>query len=261
MIKDLFKKKGKEKQYKGVCVVAGNLGEVGAAIQTLLIRGRFQTFGIDKREKKKVKLPKECDFLHITIPFVETKQFVGDVLKLIKKAKPKHIIIHSSVLPGTSLEIFEKANVPVCYSPVRGQHDNLFNDLKRYEKYFSPLPRESADTFQEHFVAMGLKPSGYIKSPEELELVKLLDVCQYGILIGWAQECQRALKNISADYSLLQMFQAEHINFYPSKRADITPGFAGGHCVEQDAILVDKIFKSDMLKAFLESNKRKRDEL
>ena len=257
--------KPKEKQYKGTAVIAGNKGEVGSAIQKLLINGGFKTYGIDKKDKKKV-LPKKgetVDFLHICIPFKTQKQFDEDTTALIKKINPKNVIIHSSVLPGTTTELFEKSesSESICYSPIRGQHDSLINDIKRYEKYFSPLPRGSAETFSKHLQEMGLKASGHMKSPEELELVKLLDVCQYGILIGWAQECQRALKAIPAGYSLLQQFQAEHVEFYPEKRADITPGLAGGHCVVQDAELVAKVFKSNMLKAFLASNKKKRDEL
>ena len=258
------KKKGKEKLYKGICVIAGNKGQVGAAIQKLLIKGNFKTYGIDQQEKKPAKIPKGelIDFLHICIPFKTKKQFYEDVRELIKKVKPLNVIIHSSVLPGTTAGLFEnKKGINFCYSPIRGQHDSLMEDIKRYEKYFSPLPKESADTFSNHLKDMGLKATGHIKAPEELEYVKLLDVCQFGILIGWAQEAQRALRTIPAGYSLLEMFQEEHVKFYPEKRANITPGLAGGHCVVQDAELVLQVFKSDMLKAFLESNERKRKEL
>lgn len=263
IINKLLKKKP-AKEKKEVCVVAGYLGQVGSAIYEILKESKkFEVFGYDIKKKEKSKIT-SSDFLHICIPFKEQDKFIKEVEKLVKEFKPKRIIIHSSVLPLTTKGIFQKLKlkIPVCYSPIRGQHDSLKRDILAYQKYFSCLPVEESDIFSEHFIKMGLKPVGYNKNPSELELVKLLDVCQYSILIGWAQEAERILRKFGFKYdSLLRDFQAEHLDFYPDKRADIFPGVAGGNCVTQDAELVQQIFDSDFIKAFLKSNELKKKEL
>lgn len=274
----IFKKKKDSK--KEVVVVAGYLGQVGSAIYNILKESKkFEVYGFDTHDKNEFT-PLSADFLHICIPFRTQDKFIKEVRQLEKKFRPKRIIIHSSVIPGTTQKIFNSLNrlflgptpkddkknptlkTPVCYSPIRGQHDSLKQDILAYEKYFSPLPYTASETFCNHFAKMGLKVVGYNKPPAELELVKLLDVCQYGILIGWAQEAERILKSFGFKYdSVLRDFQAEHQNYYPDKRADIFPGVAGGNCVVEDAILVLEVFKSNMLKEFLISNKIKKKEI
>jgi len=242
------------------CAVAGFKGQVGSAIYRIIKEARMEVYGIEK-DFSETPLDR-ADFLHICIPFDKKKDFIRAVSKLVRKSNPRNIIIHSTVLPGITRAVWLKTGLPTAYSPIRGQHDSLYRDIKRYIKYLSPLPSSSSDIFKSHLENLGLKVFSYNKAPEELELVKILDVCQYAISIGWAQEAERILRNFGFDfYHLYKDFQAEHVKFYPEKRADIFPGFAGGHCVRQNARLLDRIYKSDFIKAFLKSNSLKAKEL
>ncbi len=260
MLNKLLKRREKENLKSETCAVAGFKGQVGSAICRIIKEARMEVYGI---EKDFSETPFErVDFLHICIPFDKKKDFLRAIAKLIRHSKPRRIILHSTVLPGITRSIWREFRIPIAYSPIRGQHDSLYRDIKRYIKYLSPLPSSFSDDFKTHLENLGLKVFAYNKAPEELELVKILDVCQYAVSIGWAQEAERILRSFGFDFnSLYKDFQAEHVQFYPDKRADIFPGYAGGNCVRQNAKLLSRIYRSDFIKAFLKSNSLKAKEL
>jgi len=241
------------------CVVAGFLGEVGSAIYSILKDAGYEVYGVDLKKKESFR-GKKINFLHICIPFENSQKFINEVKKLVREVDPERIIIHSSVLPGTSKKIHSITNLPVCYSPIRGQHDSLKQDILRYAKYISPLPKTDCDVFMDHLRNAKLKVIAYNRSPNELELVKILDTCQYLSLIAWAQEAERILRRFGFNYNLLRDFGEEHVKFYPEKRANIFPGVAGGHCLVPNAKLILKIYNSPFLKLFLKSNEQKMKE-
>ena len=107
------------------------MGEIGSTIFKLLEGGLSKNLtGIDQDPAKNKSVGVELvqpvdnscvDVLHVCIPYVNTG-FIQTVLAYSKQFSPKEIVIHSTVKPGTTLDIQKKLEIPVVYSPVRGIH-------------------------------------------------------------------------------------------------------------------------------------------
>src|SRR5689334_23556735 len=82
----------------------------------------------------KVKLL-DTSFLHICIPF--TNKFISNTLSIFDKFRPKCIVIHSTISPGTTKTIQSKLAIPIIYSATRGVHKRMLYDMKRYTKFYS----------------------------------------------------------------------------------------------------------------------------
>src|SRR5271170_330692 len=114
----------------GVTLVVG-LGEVGGALSQVLKRtGRILEQDLEPRE-----FNEPVGVMHICIPFTRQSVFEAAALFYIQRFKPELTIINSTVVPGTSRAIAERASVPVAYSPVRGKHVGMVADLIKYRKF------------------------------------------------------------------------------------------------------------------------------
>src|SRR3990172_2020973 len=163
----------------GKNVVAG-LGEIGMPILKLLDKN-FLTIGYDINPKlmdmNQFKKYQSLDvsFLHICIPF--TKNFVKSIINLNSRFKPKCIIIHSTISPGTTSTIQSKLKTPVIYSATRGVHKRMLTDLKRYTKFYSiesnaPRAKWASSLFSKLMKKCGIKTKK-MSSPITLELAKI----------------------------------------------------------------------------------------
>jgi len=118
-------------------VVAG-LGEIGKPIFNIISKSTTVVgFDTNKKIMDNSKLKKyesyPTNFLHICIPY--NKLFIKNVLKLYKKFFPKGIAIHSTISPGTTIQLQKNLSIPVIYSATRGIHKRMLSDLKRYTKF------------------------------------------------------------------------------------------------------------------------------
>jgi len=117
------------------------MGEVGSAMFKILARDGVPLEGYDVEPKKCSKNSCNPDdqifFLHICIPFKKFSKFSSSVKKSIQDFKPKAIVIHSTVAPRTTQKIQSEVNIPVFYSPIRGVHARMIEDMKRYTKFYS----------------------------------------------------------------------------------------------------------------------------
>jgi len=252
------------------CIVIGSKGEVGSVLMRILREARYDTIGIDKDgiEKKYADVQSQFEaatFMHVCIPYTTASQFVGDIYEHARKWKPAIIIIHSTVIPGTTSNLqklqWEDDYHPLfAYSPCRGQHDVLYNDFKRYYKYVAsdPAAREKVEN---HFHAIGLHVSGCDSSMYHwLELSKLMDTSQYGILIAYAQICNRIAASYGVNYQFVRDFMRETNELYQN-RPDIYPGYAGGKCIRQNIELMQKTAPHKLWKLFMESNNQAEKEV
>ena len=222
-------------------------GQVGSALLDIL-KESSEAIGIDRdSERRFIKNP---DVMHVCFPYSEN--FIKEVRNYKKWIRPEFIIIHSTVLPGTTEAI---SYINTYYSPVRGQHDNLRVDLRRYTKYIAPEPPDRLLEELEKFFVVRIR-----SRPIDLEIAKLLDTTQYGILITWAQEAERIARKFKVPFGFIREFGRETQLFY-KLRPDIKPGFCGGNCVRQNVALLRKIYKSKFFDAFIDSNRRKAEEL
>jgi UDP-N-acetyl-D-mannosaminuronate dehydrogenase len=243
---------GGETILNGATLVVG-IGEVGGALASVLERrGYVLRHDLERRE-----FTEQIAVMHLCVPFKEQREFKAIGLSYIERFKPSLTIINSTVLPGTTRAIAEASGTPVAYSPVRGKHFRMQEDLMRYTKFVAAPDPATAELAQAHFQQAGLK-TDRLDPPEILELAKLAETSYFGLLIAFAQELNRYAERVGGEYSdATKLF--DEVEFLPQWR--FFPGFIGGHCVVPNIHLLMKIAPSRLLEAVLDSNVRRVYEL
>ena len=224
-------------------VLIVGFGQIGKSLYRIL-SDKYEVDWVDK-EKKEIDF--KVDVMHICFPMVDEGEFIETTIEYIDKYMPNHVIIESTVLPYTTRSIFDNSQVPVTYSPCRGQHDSLYFDFMRYDKYIASLPSISAEKIYDYYTKCGLKVR-IAPRPEILELVKVLDVVSLGVYSAWALHEKEVCDKYDVVFNWVREFGRQTEQFY-GKRPDIYPpeGGIGGHCVREDTLLLEKISDSKFL--------------
>lgn len=244
-------KEDREMQKTRTLVVG--VGEVGSALAAVLDRHE----PVLRHDLERVKIEEAIGTMHLCVPFQSPHQFETIALGYIDRFKPALTIINSTVLPGTTRSIAEKSQSPVAYSPVRGKHVRMEQDLVRYFKYVAAPDRIWAANAEVHFRAAGMK-TRRMAEVESLELAKLAETTYFGVCIAFAQEMNRYAERVGGNYSeAIEFF--DEVDFLPRQR--YFPGFIGGHCVIPNIKLLLQLAPSPALEAILESNERRANEL
>ena len=212
------------------------LGEVGRPLLSVLEK-KWDMVGRDVHVDPHVDT---VEFLHLCFPF-QVDDFVQTALGYLKDYEPKCTIVHSTVPPGTTQSIRDETEAAVFYSPVRGKHRRMEEDLLSYTKFVSG-PDAYFDAVRDHLVGAKLQVAR-MEPTEALETAKLLETTYFGVLIAWAQEVQRFAESIGTDHETLNKF-VEEIEFLPS---DYFPGHIGGHCVMPNIELLSALRSSEVL--------------
>jgi UDP-glucose 6-dehydrogenase len=228
-------------------------GEVGGALASVLERKR----SVLRLDLEPVELPEPIGVMHLCFPFHSREQFESAALAYIKRFRPALTIINSTVRPGTSRSIAGASKAKVAYSPVRGKHARMADDMLKYFKFVAAPTLEIAREAEEHFELCGFK-TRRMNRMETLELAKLAETTYFGVLIAFAQELNRYCEGLDSDYYEASEF-FEEIDFLPGNR--YFPGYIGGHCVIPNVRLLLSVARSPMLEAVLDSNDRRALEL
>jgi UDP-N-acetyl-D-mannosaminuronate dehydrogenase len=236
-----------------VTLVVG-LGEVGKPLYTILKRQEPGVVGIDIDP---AQVDKPIGIMHICFPFIDSAQFQKAVVGYVLKYAPKVVVINSTAVPGTTRAIEAQTGVRCVYSPVRGKHTKMVDELLTYVKFVAATDARAAEQVHEHFKAAGMK-SETMSSPEALELAKLLETTYFGLLIAWAQEMNRFAETVNAEYLEVGKFFRE-IAYLPDVL--FQPGFIGGHCVMPNIELLRTRFQSEFLEVMKSSNETRKAEL
>ena len=226
-------------------IVAG-LGEIGIPILKILSRNQT-VVGYDINEKlmNKSKFIKfennQTSFLHIAIPF--NKKFRTNIISLYKKFQPECIVIHSTISPGTTIQLQKKLNIPIIYSATRGVHKQMVKDLKRYTKFYSISPNAPKKEWAKKLFSKKMKIAGIktkqMSKPETLELAKIVcDTSYLGWLVNYAQISNLIAQKFNVNYDEMWTFSDE-IHTLLGNRPKMFPGFIGGHCVIPNLQLID----------------------
>jgi len=232
---------------KGLVVILG-LGEIGRPLLKILSQSS-ECIGVDKEP---VDISRPCSILHICYPY-QIEDFVGATIAYIEKYQPALTIVNSTVPPGTTRQIQVGAgSSAVVYSPVRGKHTRMQEDLLRYKKFVAGFRSHDTELAKQHFAKAGFQTDTF-RTPEIAELSKLLETTWLGVLVGWSQEVERLAGQVGGSYEEVNTFLRE-INFLPSH---IFPGVIGGHCVMPNISLLRECFDSKYLDAVVESNEAK----
>ncbi|MDK6029303.1 GDP-mannose dehydrogenase [Ignisphaera sp. 4213-co] len=243
-------------------VVIG-LGEVGNAIYKVLSQsGKFEVYGFDidtaKTVNKLEEIPQSIDFMHIAIPY--TSKFVDIVKQYANMFKPRYIIIHSTVAPGTTREVYKQVSIPTAFSPVRGKHPNIVKHLYFWTKWIASIPGNELSVFVLHLILAGFKVREYVGDPETLELAKLWETTYRAIMIASWQEIHRIATRFNADMETIMEFIAE-VHEVLHDRPLYYPDYIGGHCLIPNTRILHKAFPSKLLEFVLESNEKRIEEL
>jgi len=225
-------------------VVVVGMGEVGKPLFNILSR-TYRTIGVDIEP---VELDGGCDVLHICYPF-QMKDFLGVTAAYIEKYQPKLTIINSTLGVGTTRKVQERVAAPVAYSPVRGKHVKMEQDMLHYKKFVAGFDAGVTKQAAEHFAAAGFKTATF-PNPEAGEVSKLMETTWLGILVGWAQDIERMAAQCGATYADVNAF-IEEIPFLPT---NVFPGYIGGHCVMPNIEILRGRFSSQFLEAVVASN-------
>lgn len=230
-------------------VVVVGLGEVGKPLLELVGAG-YPTLGVD------IAAPQErvenIEILHICYPF-GIQDFVGESVRYIHMFKPALTIVNSTVAVGTTRAIAERSGAAVAYSPVRGKHVRMLEDLRHYVKFVGALNPRDAEKAVAHFQSVGIKTK-LLSSPEATELAKLTETTYFGLLIAWAQEVERYCDQLNVHYDEVASFW-EEIKYLPP--VTFFPGVIGGHCVMPNIEILSKLDHPPLLKAIQDSNQKK----
>jgi UDP-N-acetyl-D-mannosaminuronate dehydrogenase len=233
-----------------VVIVVGR-GEIGKPLQKILSR-TYQCVGVDIEA---VEIAAPCSTMHICYPY-QIPDFVGTTVAYIRKYKPELTIIHSTVVPGTTRRVFEEAGAMLAYSPARGKHVRMEEDLLRYQKFVAGIDDVSSIRALAHLAAAGFRTDRF-RTPEIGELAKLVETTWLGILVGWAQEVERFGEAYGASFEEVNAFIQE-VDFLPSH---VFPGWIGGHCIMPNIELLQEHVRSQFLDAVVMSNAKKEREL
>lgn len=233
-----------------IVIVAG-MGEVGKPLLEILSRS-YECVGIDVSPSE---INRPCSVLHVCYPF-QIPDFPGTTAAYIEKYKPKLTIINSTLGVGTTRKVQDKVDRPVAYSPVRGKHAKMVEDMLLYKKFVAGFTPESTQQAAAHFQGAGFK-TGTFRTPEAGEFSKLMETTWLGILIGWAQDIERMGAECGASYEEVNAF-IEEISFLPSH---VFPGLIGGHCVMPNIAILRKKFSSKFLDAVVDSNEAKKEKI
>jgi len=235
---------------KSILVIG--LGEIGIPLREVFEKS-FEVEGLDLKPKK---INNDISMMHICYPY-KGGIFVDITGDYIEKFEPELTIINSTVLPGTTEKIYEKTGVPIAYSPIRGKHTKMKEDLLSYTKYVAGIDVGTTEKAVSHFESAGFK-TARISSPKALELAKLLSTTYFGLLIAWAQEVERFCQEIGVEYDEVMNFTQE-VNYFPP--VIFQPGYIGGHCVMPNIEILKELKDSDFLEMIKESNENKKKEI
>ncbi len=222
------------------------LGEVGGPLLEI-IKASQEAYGVDIKPAGPIP---HCDIMHLCFPYVDREKFIAESVRYIGKYAPLLTIVNSTVGPGTTRAIAEQAKADVVYSPVRGKHVKMRQDMLHYVKFVGAINPAAGQKACAHFESVGMK-TRLLATPEAAELAKLTETTYFGVLIAWAQEVERYCKKFGANYEEVIAFY-EEIGFFPPVK--YFPGVIGGHCVMPNIKILKQHLPSGILDAIEKSN-------
>ena len=225
-------------------VLVVGLGEVGGPLLEIL-REVHHAVGRDIEDRPFGGV----QVLHLCFPY--SSDFVSSASRYVSLYEPGVVVVNSTVVPGTTREIQDKTGVPAVYSPVRGKHARMTDEMRRYRRFVAGTSTQAVALVEDHFAAAGMITQR-MSSPEALELAKLLETSYFGLLVAWAQEMDRFAEAVDADYWETTDF-FEEIDFFPP--VGFQPGYIGGHCVMPNLELLEQVRRSPFIDVMRESNR------
>jgi UDP-N-acetyl-D-mannosaminuronate dehydrogenase len=245
-------------------------GEVGQAVAKFYKKSRLRKHYLDRQVRIK-DLKRDdglagIEILHICIPW--NNNFIKIAKREIKEIRPKLIIIHSTVAPGTTKKLIQtlpkEFKRRIVHSPIRGIHPYLHQGIKTFMKYIGADDRKSGDLTKKHFKSLGIK-SKVFHPLITTEIAKLLDTTYYGLCIAWHGEMKKICDKFKINYKeAITDFNKTYNKGYKKlgKSNVIRPVLyppkdgIGGHCIIPNVQILRKYYRSELFN-FILKYKRK----
>ena len=232
-------------------------GEIGQAIAKFYKKPSIKD--LDRNDGLKgIKI------LHICIPY--DKNFVKTISKEIKKIKPKLVIIHSTVAPGTTKKIIEETkNKMIIHSPIRGIHPHLYQGIKTFVKYIGAENKKAGEMAKKHLNSLGIKTEAFYPA-KTTELGKLFDTTYYALCVAWHGEmkeiCDKEKVNfekVATDFNKTYNEGYKKLKMNHVVRPVLKPPekFIGGHCLIPNTEILKNNYKSLVFDLILKYKNKK----
>jgi len=216
------------------------VGEIGSALQQLFEKNHVAVAGIDVDSSLSFGIPRDITQLHICIPY--SSSFISSVNTFYDKWTPTSIVIHSTIKPGTTKILHEcLSQSNLVYSPIRGVHARMLQDLERYTKFYSGYSGTDLSPFLECFKEQCNLRVQAFSTPLALELAKIvLGTSYYGWIIAYGQLVDKICTTYNLNYDELWSFTEEiHQTLGNRPKTYVDPKGIGGHCVLQNLDLIE----------------------
>jgi UDP-N-acetyl-D-mannosaminuronate dehydrogenase len=228
-------------------------GEVGLSIKSLYSLHNIEVVTKDKND---TFIFNKLDVLNVCIPFNE--QFIDTLKKEIVSCKPELVIIHSTVPIGTTakLNLELQNNYNIVHSPIRGNHPNLTKSLQTFVKYVGSNNPRAIKLATDHLRTLSVSVHG-VNASEKTEAAKLLCTTYYGLCIAWHNEMKKLCDQYDIEFDFIKGWNASYNKGYQEmglekfNRPVLDPpndNKIGGHCVIPNAILLDALMQSTLIK-------------
>lgn len=225
------------------------LGEIGTAVKQV-IEAIDDVYTYDTDPEKVTRLVfKKIDILHVCFPPGEN--FIKDVYKYIEEWEPDHVIVWSSTPIGTCAAISSST----VHSPVEGVHPNLAAGIRAMVRFLGCEEQSELDFFEEYFDSLNLASQTF-KDSRFTEFLKLRSTSKYGINLAWTDYEKSVTDDLGMDFQAVIDYDEAYNSLYQSigmqqyQRYLLTPpeGKIGGHCIIQNAEILDEQYPNEMLK-------------
>ncbi len=228
-------------------------GEVGQAIAKFYPTPKI-------KDLKRDDGLKGVDVLHVCIPW--NGRFLVAAKKEIRDIRPRLVIVHSTVPPGTTKKLGKNA----VHSPVRGTHPNLFGGIRTFVKYIGADDKAAGRLAETHLQGLGMNTKLVFPSATT-EIGKLFDTTYYGLCIAWHGEMKKICDKLGVDFedAVVDFNKTYNQGYLALGKPNVVrpvlqspQGFIGGHCVIPNASILDSLYSSEALDLVLKYAPQKR---
>lgn len=230
-------------------------GEIGRAVAETISR-IDDVLTYDLKDGAALNI-KGVDNLHICFPCVDEPNFLSSVEAHIKRYKPIHVCIWSTVPIGVTKQI-----PGAVHSPVEGRHPALAQSIRQMTRWIGANNANEGAFWAEHFRMMRLK-TFVVYSSDFTEFLKLRSTSKFGINLAWADYEARVAEELGMDFKLIKDFDRDYNKLYHNLNMDWAQryilddpkGEIGGHCVVPNAKILNKQFPTKLLDRVIQMEK------
>jgi hypothetical protein len=191
----------------------------------------------------------------LQICFPDSEHFSEYVKSYVRIYKPKLTIINSSVSVGTT----DLCGDHVVYSPVRGRHPALSEEMRAFPKFVHGRDFADVQLAIDYFTACGLSVT-FDRDPRAGEFIKLISNVHMGLEVAWRQEVGRMLEHFKLDPAIYEAWERSYADGYQKlgqfhlMRPQMSPKPIGGHCIVPCTEILATQFSSEALDFILSSD-------